>query len=174
MYIHCDLAFWNSLRSRNYTFLWIESGVITMYVKQCVCLKNCLCMGKRSGQLGTVLDDLSKSASRTRKTFSKNKSAVWVNHRIGIIWKVSGKKPSAKSQRSKSRYQKSDKTKSRDAKNRYVKKPTIKKPICQKADILLSFFSRAKSRYAKSRYAKSRRSKSRYVKKPTIKKPICQ
>jgi hypothetical protein len=58
-----------------------------MYVKQCVCLKNCLCMGKRSGQLGTVLDDLSKSASRTRKTFSKNKSAVWVNHRIGIHWK---------------------------------------------------------------------------------------
>jgi hypothetical protein len=44
-------------------------------------------MGKRSGQLDTVLDDLSKSASRTRKTFSKNKSAVWVNHRIGIHWK---------------------------------------------------------------------------------------
>jgi hypothetical protein len=55
------------------------------------------------------------------------------------------------------------------SKSRYVKKPTIKKPICQKADILLSFFPRAKSRYAKSR-----RSKSRYVKKPTINKPICQ
>jgi hypothetical protein len=30
---------------------------------------------------GTVLDDLSKSARAHEKTFSKNKSAVWVNHR---------------------------------------------------------------------------------------------
>jgi hypothetical protein len=30
---------------------------------------------------GTVLDDLSKSAPAHEKTFSKNKSAVWVNHR---------------------------------------------------------------------------------------------
>jgi hypothetical protein len=47
--------------------------MVTMYVKQCVCLNNCLCMAIRSGQswqtMGTVLDDsidLSKSASRTR------------------------------------------------------------------------------------------------------------
>jgi hypothetical protein len=48
-------------------------GPNTMYLKQCVCLKNCLCMAIRSGQswqtMGTVLDDsidLSKSALRTQ------------------------------------------------------------------------------------------------------------
>jgi hypothetical protein len=42
-------------------------------------------MAIRSGQswqtMGTVLDDLSKSARTHEKTFSKKKSAVWVNHR---------------------------------------------------------------------------------------------
>jgi hypothetical protein len=52
-------------------------GERTMYVKQCVCLKNCLCMLYDPGSLGrpwaqfwTTIGptvDLSKSASRTQK-----------------------------------------------------------------------------------------------------------
>jgi hypothetical protein len=59
---------------KNYDGPKIDVGYglkITMYVKQCVCLKDCLCMVIRSGlswqTMGTVSDDLSKFASRTRK-----------------------------------------------------------------------------------------------------------